>query len=141
MQNIYISGTKQPELALMQIATEENVYILDVTTIGNKLSELWNELGLILFGNKDIVKIGMYFQLPKILLSVFYLYTYTYLIIYILFILKIDNYLVFFNDNIISNICVMKTTQMFDIKIIIYRVFPVRDKFKRVINLIKQNFY
>lgn len=79
----------------MQIATEENVYILDVTTIGNKLSELWNELGLILFGNKDIVKIGMYFQLSKILLSVFYLYTYTYLIIYILFILKIDNYLVF----------------------------------------------
>lgn len=45
----------------MQIATEENIYILDVTTIGNKLPELWNELGLILFGNKDIVKIGMYF--------------------------------------------------------------------------------
>ncbi|XP_011870330.1 PREDICTED: uncharacterized protein LOC105563381 isoform X2 [Vollenhovia emeryi] len=51
-------GTKQPELALMQVATENNVYILDVTTIGNKLPELWSELGLILFGNKDIVKIG-----------------------------------------------------------------------------------
>ncbi|XP_024892768.1 exonuclease mut-7 homolog [Temnothorax curvispinosus] len=51
-------GTKQPELALMQVATADNVYILDVTTIGNKLPELWNELGLILFGNKDIVKIG-----------------------------------------------------------------------------------
>lgn len=51
-------GTKQPELALMQIATEENVYILDVTTIGNQLPELWNELGLVLFGNKDIIKIG-----------------------------------------------------------------------------------
>lgn len=51
-------GTKQPELALMQVATENNVYILDVTTIGNQLPELWNELGLILFGNKDIVKIG-----------------------------------------------------------------------------------
>ncbi|KAL6263465.1 hypothetical protein P5V15_006256 [Pogonomyrmex californicus] len=51
-------GTKQPELALMQIATEDNVYILDVTTIGNDLSELWTELGLVLFGNKDIVKIG-----------------------------------------------------------------------------------
>ncbi|EGI70405.1 Putative exonuclease mut-7-like protein [Acromyrmex echinatior] len=51
-------GTKQPELALMQVATEDNVYILDVTTIGDKLLELWNELGLVLFGNKDIIKIG-----------------------------------------------------------------------------------
>lgn len=45
----------------MQVATENNVYILDVTTIGNKLFEFWNELGLILFGNKDIVKIGICF--------------------------------------------------------------------------------
>ncbi|XP_018049146.1 PREDICTED: exonuclease mut-7 homolog isoform X2 [Atta colombica] len=51
-------GTKQPELALMQVATEDNVFILDVTTIGDKLFELWNELGLVLFGNKDIIKIG-----------------------------------------------------------------------------------
>ncbi|KYM94459.1 PREDICTED: exonuclease mut-7 homolog [Cyphomyrmex costatus] len=51
-------GTKQPELALMQVATEDNVYILDITTIGNTLPELWNELGLVLFGNKDIIKIG-----------------------------------------------------------------------------------
>ncbi|XP_018304800.1 exonuclease mut-7 homolog isoform X2 [Mycetomoellerius zeteki] len=51
-------GTKQAELALMQIATEDNVYILDITTIGDKLLELWNELGLVLFGNKDIIKIG-----------------------------------------------------------------------------------
>ncbi|EFN66105.1 Probable exonuclease mut-7-like protein [Camponotus floridanus] len=51
-------GTKQPELALIQIATEDNVYILDVTTLGNELPELWVELGLTLFGNKNIVKIG-----------------------------------------------------------------------------------
>lgn len=51
-------GTKQPELALIQIATEDNVYILDVTTLGNELPELWVELGLMLFGNKNIVKIG-----------------------------------------------------------------------------------
>lgn len=54
---LYI-GTKQPELALIQIATEDNVYILDVTTLGNELPELWVELGLMLFGNKNIVKIG-----------------------------------------------------------------------------------
>lgn len=60
--NIYIfAGHKQSELALIQIATDENVYILDVTTLGNGLSELWTELGLTLFGNKDIIKIGMYF--------------------------------------------------------------------------------
>ncbi|KAL0128834.1 hypothetical protein PUN28_003900 [Cardiocondyla obscurior] len=51
-------GTKPPELALMQVATENNVYILDVTTIGNVLPELWHELSLTLFTNKDIVKIG-----------------------------------------------------------------------------------
>ncbi|XP_020281688.1 exonuclease mut-7 homolog isoform X2 [Pseudomyrmex gracilis] len=51
-------GTKQTELALMQIATEDNVYILDVTTLGNELSELWAELGLTLFENKNIIKIG-----------------------------------------------------------------------------------
>ncbi|XP_072755515.1 exonuclease mut-7 homolog [Anoplolepis gracilipes] len=51
-------GTKQPELALIQIATEDNVYILDVTTLGNKLPELWTAVGLMLFGNKNIVKIG-----------------------------------------------------------------------------------
>ncbi|XP_029163775.1 exonuclease mut-7 homolog [Nylanderia fulva] len=51
-------GTKQPELALIQVATEDNVYILDVTTLGNELSELWAALGLMLFGNKNIVKIG-----------------------------------------------------------------------------------
>lgn len=56
----------------MQIATEDNVYILDVTTIGNKLPELWNELGLILFGNKDIVKIGLCFQLSKIYIYLYY---------------------------------------------------------------------
>lgn len=55
----------------MQVATEDNVYILDVTTIGNKLPELWNELGLILFGNKDIVKIGMCFQVKIVTFVLF----------------------------------------------------------------------
>lgn len=53
------TGAKQSELALIQIATNENVYILDVTTLGNELYDLWSELGLILFGNQDIIKIGM----------------------------------------------------------------------------------
>ncbi|XP_014474860.1 PREDICTED: exonuclease mut-7 homolog isoform X5 [Dinoponera quadriceps] len=50
--------SKQSELALIQIATNENVYILDVTTLGNELYDLWSELGLILFGNQDIIKLG-----------------------------------------------------------------------------------
>lgn len=56
----YLAGTKQSELALIQIATKNNVYILDITTLGNELFELWSELGLTLFGNKNIIKIGMY---------------------------------------------------------------------------------
>jgi len=60
----------------MQVATEDNVFILDVTTIGDKLFELWNELGLVLFGNKDIIKIGMCFQLSKIVYCLHYFNTY-----------------------------------------------------------------
>jgi len=58
---MFMPGSKPPELALIQIATNDNVYILDVTTLGSELHELWVELGLTLFGNKDIMKIGMYF--------------------------------------------------------------------------------
>lgn len=55
-----LTVNKQPELALIQIAINENVYILDVTTLGNELYDLWSELGLVLFGNQDVIKIGMY---------------------------------------------------------------------------------
>ncbi|XP_017762785.1 PREDICTED: exonuclease mut-7 homolog isoform X2 [Eufriesea mexicana] len=51
-------GTKQIELALIQIATINNVYILDVTTMGNELTELWTKLGLVLFQNRHILKLG-----------------------------------------------------------------------------------
>ncbi|XP_076676382.1 exonuclease mut-7 homolog [Andrena cerasifolii] len=51
-------GTKQTELALIQIATETNVYILDVTTMGKESEELWAELALTLFDNKHILKLG-----------------------------------------------------------------------------------
>lgn len=54
------TGTKQAGLALIQIATENNIYILDVTTIGSQSTELWTDLGLLLFGNKHITKIGKY---------------------------------------------------------------------------------
>lgn len=53
-------GTKQPDLALIQIATQYNVYILDVTTIGQESKELWAELATILFENKNILKLGNY---------------------------------------------------------------------------------
>ncbi|XP_076171130.1 exonuclease mut-7 homolog isoform X2 [Ptiloglossa arizonensis] len=51
-------GTKKTELALIQIATETNVYILDVTTMGTKLEEFWTELVSTLFENKNILKLG-----------------------------------------------------------------------------------
>ncbi|KAG9435663.1 exonuclease mut-7 isoform X1 [Apis mellifera carnica] len=51
-------GTKQTELALIQIATKDNVYIIDVTTMGNKFTELWAKLALVLFENKNILKLG-----------------------------------------------------------------------------------
>ncbi|XP_043248920.1 exonuclease mut-7 homolog isoform X1 [Colletes gigas] len=50
-------GTKQTELALIQIATKTNVYILDVTTMGSKM-KLWAELAMTLFENKSILKLG-----------------------------------------------------------------------------------
>ncbi|XP_031776933.1 exonuclease mut-7 homolog [Nasonia vitripennis] len=49
---------RKPELALIQIATETNVYILDVTTLGNKVQHLWSELGITLFNNRSILKLG-----------------------------------------------------------------------------------
>ncbi|XP_015586273.1 exonuclease mut-7 homolog [Cephus cinctus] len=51
-------GTKRTELALIQIATESDIFILDVTTMGNNFTEMWTELGLVLFENKSIVKLG-----------------------------------------------------------------------------------
>ncbi|KAK0079127.1 hypothetical protein PV325_001691 [Microctonus aethiopoides] len=49
---------KKDELALIQIATESNIYIVDVTSLGTKNNELWGQFGSALFGNKNIVKLG-----------------------------------------------------------------------------------
>lgn len=51
-------GTKRTDLALIQIATHKNVFILDVTTIGNSLPESWAELGFMLFEDTNILKLG-----------------------------------------------------------------------------------
>nr|XP_031846660.1 exonuclease mut-7 homolog isoform X2 [Nomia melanderi] len=51
-------GTKQTELALIQIATHNKVYILDVTTMANESRGLWAELALILFVDTNILKLG-----------------------------------------------------------------------------------
>ena len=53
-------GTKKSELALIQIASRERVYILDVCSLGLKYPELWNELGRTLFANENIIKLGKY---------------------------------------------------------------------------------
>lgn len=51
-------GIKKAQLALIQIATETNVYILDVITIGDQLEDLWSKFETTLFTNKHILKLG-----------------------------------------------------------------------------------
>ncbi|XP_033340040.2 exonuclease mut-7 homolog [Megalopta genalis] len=51
-------GSTQTELALIQIATEFKVYILDVTVMANTANDLWSELELTLFENPNIIKLG-----------------------------------------------------------------------------------
>ncbi|XP_078040798.1 exonuclease mut-7 homolog isoform X2 [Augochlora pura] len=51
-------GSSQTELALIQIATESKVYILDITVMANNANDLWSELELTLFGNPNIIKLG-----------------------------------------------------------------------------------
>lgn len=51
-------GTRRNELALIQIATRERVYILDVCNLGSECPKLWHDLGLILFASENIIKLG-----------------------------------------------------------------------------------
>ncbi|KAF7988726.1 hypothetical protein HCN44_001299 [Aphidius gifuensis] len=51
-------GVKKTELALIQIATNNYIYIIDVTTLGSHNSHLWKQLSLTLFENKNIIKLG-----------------------------------------------------------------------------------
>jgi hypothetical protein len=51
-------GTRRNELALIQIATRERVYILDVCNLGSECPKLWRDLGLMLFANENIIKLG-----------------------------------------------------------------------------------
>lgn len=55
-------GGQTNELALMQIATRQNVFILDIVKIGTKVPELWQNLGKFLFNNCDILKLGFAFS-------------------------------------------------------------------------------
>ncbi|XP_063986238.1 exonuclease mut-7 homolog isoform X2 [Diachasmimorpha longicaudata] len=51
-------GVKRSELALIQVATENAVFILDVTTLRPDNSQIWKQLSLRLLEDKSIVKIG-----------------------------------------------------------------------------------
>lgn len=55
-------GSDINELALMQIATRKNVFVLDIINLGNKVPQLWQELGKFVFNNCDILKLGMYYK-------------------------------------------------------------------------------
>lgn len=52
-------GLEKSELSLLQIATRNSVFILDVIKLGNKAANLWQELGKFLFNNSNILKLGM----------------------------------------------------------------------------------
>jgi ribonuclease D len=58
-------GTRKNELALIQIASREQVHILDVCNLGSKCPDLWNDLGLTLFANENIIKLGNYLYLTN----------------------------------------------------------------------------
>lgn len=51
-------GVHLNELSLMQIATRQAVYILDIIKLGSSLGHLWQKLNEILFSNCDILKLG-----------------------------------------------------------------------------------
>lgn len=53
-------GGDPSELALMQIATRKNVFVLDIINLGRKVPHLWQELGQFVFINCDILKLGLY---------------------------------------------------------------------------------
>uniref|UniRef100_A0A8D9A1M8 Exonuclease mut-7 homolog n=1 Tax=Cacopsylla melanoneura TaxID=428564 RepID=A0A8D9A1M8_9HEMI len=55
-----LSGASPASLALLQIATRERVYILDILSLSKlpKFNDLCLELELILFANDDLLKIG-----------------------------------------------------------------------------------
>lgn len=51
-------GNNTNELALMQISSRKNVFILDIIMLGKKVPDLWVHLGEYLFNNCDILKLG-----------------------------------------------------------------------------------
>lgn len=51
-------GVHSNELALMQIATRTEVFILDVINLCSLAPHLWQKLGNTLFNNCDILKLG-----------------------------------------------------------------------------------
>lgn len=53
-------GVHCNELALLQIATRTEVFILDVIKLSSLGPYLWQKLGSELFNNCDIVKLGKY---------------------------------------------------------------------------------
>ncbi|CAG9770683.1 unnamed protein product [Ceutorhynchus assimilis] len=51
-------GGQPSELALMQIATRNGVFVIDIVSLANHSPHLWQELGKFLFNNCDILKLG-----------------------------------------------------------------------------------
>jgi ribonuclease D len=58
-------GTRRNELALIQIASRDQVHILDVCNLGSKCANLWIDLGLTLFANENIIKLGKHLYLTN----------------------------------------------------------------------------
>lgn len=51
-------GMRKNDLALIQVATHEKVYILDIIVLGSNHECSWEEAGIRLFGNEKVRKVG-----------------------------------------------------------------------------------
>ena len=50
--------TSKNVLALLQIASKDQIFILDACALSLQCQELWHELGVTLFTNENIIKLG-----------------------------------------------------------------------------------
>lgn len=53
-------GTKPSDVALIQLSTGKNIYLLDVVELGHA-HHLWKQLSIQLFENHEILKLGQYY--------------------------------------------------------------------------------
>jgi hypothetical protein len=61
-----LNGAKS-ELALLQIAIRDRIFLLDMISL-SKFQNHWQEMGITLFANEEIIKLGIYYFFFKVYL-------------------------------------------------------------------------